>query len=165
MQSPEDIFEDEWYLVRYSGEIPEIALNSSFYYLTRDKNGPEMALTEEQVLRLKHAAMDRFHEIILRDMIPENRDKTIYRGIRRSIANWDRYQQFCLRQELDGEAFKREVAQQLLHFLDVHQNEVCSGGECPLLDCSFDELISFSRAVGIEAEELPENVRLSNDVN
>ncbi len=155
--------EDEWYLVRYSGEIPEIALNSSFYFLTRDKNGPRLELTEEQILRFRHAARDRFHEIILRDMIPENRDKTIYRGLKRSIANWERYQQFCSRQGLDAEEFKREVAGQLLHFLEVHQNEVCSGGECPMLDCSFDELISFTQAIGLHREELPLNMRLASN--
>jgi len=162
MQATEDILEDEWYLVRYSGEIPEIALNATLYFLTRDKNGPQLELTEEQVLHLKLAARDRFHEIILRDMIPENRDKTIYRGLKRSIANWERYQQFCNRQELDAEEFKRQVAEQLLHFLEVHQNEVCSGDECPMLDCSFDELISFTGAIGLQHDELPLNLRLNN---
>lgn len=163
MQSPEEIIEDEWYLVRYSGEIPEIALNSSFYFLTRDKNGPGIELSEEQVLRFTSAAQDRFHEIILRDMIPENRDKTIYRGIRRSIANWERYQQFCGRHDLDADEFKHQVAEHLLHFLDVHQAEVCSGDDCPLLDCTYDELIQFIQALGLGADDLPENVRLGHD--
>lgn len=160
MSSPEDIIEDEWYLVRYSGEIPEIALNSSFYFLSRDKNGPGLELTGEQVLRLKIAARDRFHEIILRDMIPENRDKTIYRGIHRSIANWERYLQFCSRQGLDPGDFKREVADQLLHFLEVHHYEVCNGQECPMLECSLEELVSFLEALGLNQDDLPANLRL-----
>lgn len=49
-------FEDEWYIVRYSGEIPEIAFNSAIHYLTRAQDGPHLTLSEEQNHLLKKAA-------------------------------------------------------------------------------------------------------------
>lgn len=145
----EEQLEDEWYMVRHSGEIPEIALNASFYYLCQDKRGPQLTLTKEQRLQLKYAARDRFREIVLRDLIPENRDKTIYRGTERAIANWQRYVDFCGRQDLRVGEFRDQVAEQFRTFMAAEQ-QAATGCDCPSgINCSLDDLIQFAHSLGI----------------
>lgn len=49
-----EVLENEWHIVRYSGETPEIAYNSSIYYLTRAQDGPQINLDEEQEIGRAH---------------------------------------------------------------------------------------------------------------
>jgi wobble nucleotide-excising tRNase len=96
----QELLEDEWLLVRHSGEIPEIALHSAFYYLTADPNGPRLQLSVEETRYLRDAAVTRYQEIIRRDLCYENRELTVYRGVRRAIFNWHRFVVFCERQDI-----------------------------------------------------------------
>ena len=96
----QELLEDEWLLVRHSGEIPEIALHSAFYYLTEDPNGPRLQLSVEEKHYLRDAAATRYQEIIQRDLCYENRELTVYRGVRRAIFNWHRFVVFCERQDI-----------------------------------------------------------------
>jgi hypothetical protein len=93
-----ELLDDEWLIVRHSGEIPEIALHSAFYYLTEDPEGPRLQLSGEEIRYLQEAAAARYQEIILRDLCYENRELTIYRGVRRAIFNWHRFVAFCKRE-------------------------------------------------------------------
>lgn len=148
-----EIFEDEIYIVRYSGETPEIALNSALYFLTRDKSGPLVELQPEHVKVLQDAATERFSEIILRDIIPENIGTSIYRGIERTIVNYVRYLNFCVRQNIIN-ILQNDLADQLLRFL-AHVNKcLMEDKEDIQLDISFSELDSFCK------EYLPENKQL-----
>lgn len=100
MSAPrQEVLEDEWLIVRHSGEIPEIALHSAFYYLTEDPDGPRLQLSVEERESLQDAAVARYQEVIMRDLCYENRELTIYRGMRRAIFNWRRFIAFCERQE------------------------------------------------------------------
>ncbi len=101
-----DALEDEWYGVRHSGEIPEVALCSALYYLTHDPDGPGLRLSREQKGMLVQAAEIRYQEIVLRDLQQSTRNTTGYRGIKRSIINWQRYRIFCGRQQIDSGVFK-----------------------------------------------------------
>lgn len=150
-----DILADEWLIVRNSGEIPEIAFYSSLYYLTEDDDGPCLSLSEEEIQVLKEAAVERCQEIVLRDMLLENFDKTIYRGIRRSIYNWQRYQTFCRRQSLSLLGFRNTVARTFLLFLE--EGVSAAGTSLPeaFINCSLDELIRFGEELGVAAEQLP----------
>jgi hypothetical protein len=103
----QELLEDEWLLVRHSGEIPEIALHSAFYYLTEDPNGPRLRLSVEEMQYLRKAATARYQEIIRRDLCYENRELTVYRGVRRAIFNWHRYVAFCERQDIDCHNLRR----------------------------------------------------------
>lgn len=96
----QELLEDEWLLVRHSGEIPEIALHSAFHYLTADPNGPRLQLSVEETHYLRDAAVTRYQEIIQRDLCYENRKLTVYRGVRRAIFNWHRFVVFCERQDI-----------------------------------------------------------------
>ncbi|PID76562.1 MAG: hypothetical protein CSB24_05935 [Deltaproteobacteria bacterium] len=146
MRTLAEMLEDEWYQVRYSGELPEIALNSSLYFLTGDKNGPEIVLDEAQILHLKHAARDRFQEIILRDLTPENCGRSIYRGLKRAMENWRRYEVFCSRQGLSAEDFRPQAADGLKRFLEA---ESASRGGGNKFNCSFAELLQFVKTLGL----------------
>ncbi|MCK4838975.1 MAG: hypothetical protein KAS94_09220, partial [Desulfobulbaceae bacterium] len=79
---------DELLLVRHSGEIPEVALHGSIFFLTRDPNGPTIEITPAELLLLKKMVVSRYQEIIHRDLDPNNRDKGLYRGLGRCIINW-----------------------------------------------------------------------------
>ena len=113
--------EDEWYAVRHAGEIPEIALHSALHYLREAEDGPRLVLTTAEIRHLKRAAAERFREIVLRDMLRENLDKTIFRGLSRSMVNFERYETFLVRSAFTGRRFCRrfrhEVAITLVIFL------------------------------------------------
>ncbi|RUM40426.1 MAG: hypothetical protein DSY80_10245, partial [Desulfocapsa sp.] len=116
--SRKEILEDEVLILRDSGEIPEIAYHATLYYLTKDENGPGLGvLNEEELALLQEAALERYQEIVLRDLDPDNRDLGIYRGIRRSIYNWQRMQDFCGRLGRNCSFFKETVAWALSDFL------------------------------------------------
>lgn len=149
-----ELLENEWYLVRYSGETPEIALHSAIYYLTRAKDGPHLELSSEQYQWLQVAAAERFAEIILRDLIHENSTSSAYRGPLRSIINYNRYLTFCRRQGLDATAIRLRTATALRSFLDREVAEV--GSPRPsLINCSYSQLLDFAALLKIDARELP----------
>lgn len=156
-QHPE-VVEEEWLIVRNSGEIPEIALHSSLHYLTEDSEGPGMELDTSVTDYLKEAAQARYREIVLRDILPENRDSSSYRGLQRSICNWRRYKRFCSRHDIDVETFKREVARVCTAFLRQDIADVEQGLRTSSINCSIEELRSFSFEVGIVLEEVTENI-------
>lgn len=144
-----ELIENEWYVVRHSGETPEIALHSALYHLTRAKDGPRISLTSEQLTGLHAAAVDQFQEIIIRDITPKNIDSSSYRGIERSIVNYRRYLKFCQRQSLPN-TLESVVAQQLITFLSspvLRQScEMCR--RC--LNCNFEEIEAFSRQLKMD---------------
>ncbi len=149
-----ELLDDEWLIVRNSGEIPEITYHSSLYFLEQDPEGSGLSLTETEKQFLKDAALDRYFEIILRDIQLENFHKTIYRGIRRSIYNWHRCLAFVERQGGDCDGFREIAVAALVLFLEEGSN--AAGGSLPerFLNCSFDELMEFFEDLGFAFEGL-----------
>jgi len=145
-----EAIENEWYIVRYSGETPEIAFNSAIYQLTRAQDGPHLIVEEEQVEFLKKAAVDRYTEIILRDLQHGNSDKAIYRGIVRSIVNYRRFCLFCSRQQLHVGGVRNMAAEALLLFLETEIDRLQSGNRTSIINCSYQELQNFALELGIE---------------
>ena len=152
------LFADEWLIVRNSGEIPEIAFHSSLYYLTEDNDGPGVVLRDEELARLKDAVVQRYQEIILRDISLENFHKTIYRGVRRSLYNWHRCQAFMERQFIKTDDFHKTAALALLLFLE--QGVAVAGKDLPenFINCSILELTELAKEFGMTADQLPSNV-------
>lgn len=149
-----EVLENEWYLVRFSGETPEIALHSAIYFLTRAKDGPHLELSGEQRRWLQAAAEERFAEIILRDLLHDNSKTSAYRGPLRSIINYNRFLAFCSRQELDATSIRLRTATALRTFLDQEVAEV--GPQRPsLINCSYRQLIDFAAILEIDARDLP----------
>lgn len=158
-----ELVENEWYVVRHSGETPEIALHSALYYLMRAKDGPQLSLTDEQLVGLQDAAVDQFQEIITRDITPKNIDSSSYRGVERSIVNYQRYLNFCERQAL-GNTLETVVGQQLIVFLSLpslgQDEEICK--RC--LNCSFEEILAFSIQLKIDCRLRLDELRRLVDV-
>jgi hypothetical protein len=151
----EYILEEEWLLVRHSGEIPEVALHASLHYLGKDAEGPKLVLTQEEEGQLQQAALARYQEIILRDFDPGNRDLSLFRGIRRANHNWYRYVRFCERISCDTDAFRMQAAQALLTYLEVEQRDLRAGRE-PSINCTADALLTFALALGLDPVSLPQ---------
>ncbi len=149
-QERRDILEDELFLLKDSGELPEIAYHSSLYYLTKDQDGPGLVLTEVEEQLLQEAALERCQEIVLRDLTPDNRGLGLYRGPRRSIYNWQRYCTFCQRiDQRQDDAFKESVAQALVHFIRQEADDVEEGDRESSVNCTMEDLLAFAEEVGI----------------
>jgi hypothetical protein len=148
---------EEMVLVRNSGEIPEVALHGSLHYLTADPEGPELALTDEECGDLEEQVIERYREIIRRDLAPENRDQAIYRGLARAAVNWRRLAGFCRRTARDAEACRTETMVALKKFLTQEAAEVRSGRRRPAINCTAAELTAFAGELGLSIQELPPN--------
>ncbi|MCK9174823.1 MAG: hypothetical protein M0O96_06055 [Desulforhopalus sp.] len=143
MSDVEAYVEDELFLVRDSGEMPEVGLHASLYWLERDEDGPQLRLNDEQKGRLVAAATARYEEIILRDILPENRSKRHCRGLQRSFCNWQRFLDFCVRWDVD----LTEIRQQIKRALDSRLAVMVVEGEGES-ECSAVELASFAQEFG-----------------
>ena len=161
MTDTESLLAEELLIVRHSGEIPEIAFHSSLYYLCEDPAGPQVTLSQQELDSLRQQVVDRYREIMLRDLDPKNRDATIYRGLRRCIFNWERLGKFCTRQEMEiEEVLRREIAEALRCFLVQEADEVRARLRQSCLNCTREELDAFAREIGVLPEELPEEIEV-----
>jgi hypothetical protein len=158
MTETESLLAEELLIVRHSGEIPEIAFHSSLYYLCEDPDGPQLTLGQNELDLLRQQVVARYREILLRDLSPENRDATIYRGLKRCIFNWERLGKFCARQGMTVEDVRQEIAEALRCFLRQEANEVRAGLRQSCLNCTREELNGFAREIGVGPEELPEGL-------
>lgn len=150
------LLEEELIILRNSGEIPEIALHTSLYFLGEDEAGPRLTLHDDERQLLYQAALARAREIVLRDLDPRNRDLRIYRGLARSMVNWRRLRNFCSRISRECPGFQEQVARALLDFLDNELREVRAGGRASSLNCTAWDLEAFCRELGLEVSSLPQ---------
>ena len=149
----QEIMDGEWLVVRHSGEIPEIALHSALYYLTDDPEGPGLSLSAEELQFLREAAAERFAEIILRDLNYDHVNLPIYRGLKRVIYNWNRFQAFCVRQEMDSTALREQAALALRRKLALVEAEPDPAQ--PFFNCTCAELATLLKDLGLEDQALP----------
>uniref|UniRef100_A0A7V6CEL9 Uncharacterized protein n=1 Tax=Thermodesulfobacterium geofontis TaxID=1295609 RepID=A0A7V6CEL9_9BACT len=92
-------------VIKYEGgEIPEVFFWNSYFYLTEPPpKGLGLNLTKEEILTLKKAVIERYLEIIKRDLTPENTNKSFYRGIKRAIVNLKRLKKFAEKENLEAD--------------------------------------------------------------
>ncbi len=152
--SREELVEEEAFLIEHSGEIPEVALHGSIHYLTADPDGPCISLTQVEEERLRQAVLNRYRFIILRDLNPRNRDKSIYRGVERAIVNWRRMRKFADKHGYRLEETAREIARAVSAFLERELQDVSSGSRETCLNCSLEELRWFLMDLGAGEERL-----------
>ena len=153
------LIENEWYAVRYSGEIPEVAYHGALFHLTEEHNGPQIELSLDQQDRLLEAVALRYMDITLRDLLPENKDTGGYRGLKRSFINWQRFLLFCERYSIDAEVYRKMIAAALTDLLQ-HENRLREKGEPEgEFNCSLAELLSFMEIVGLNLADLPASLR------
>ncbi|MCF8056296.1 MAG: hypothetical protein K9K37_06620 [Desulfocapsa sp.] len=153
-----ELLVDEWLIVRNSGEIPEITFHSALFYLQEDEEGPGIELTDEEVDSLKEAALARYHEIIIRDISLENYHRSIYRGVRRTIYNWQRCQAFEERKSVSCDEFCETVVRALLLFL--HDGVSAAGRTLPerFINCTVGELRKLAEDLQIKPGQLPHDI-------
>ncbi len=137
--------------------MPEVGLQGSLYFLCKDPDGPCFTLEEHDLIPLKKAVIARYQTIILRDLTPENRKKSLYRGLARSAANWQRMKTFAQREHLDIDPARQKTAAALVSFLKEEVCYVTRGGEgcCP--DCSQHTLEDFAKELDLAPNDLPCN--------
>ncbi len=152
-------FEDEWYIVRHSGEIPEIAYNSSIYYLTTAEDGPRLILDEDHIDLLKKAALDRYCEIVTRDIIYANVNKSIYRGVKRSIQNYQRFCDFCSRQQLDFLLVREEAGRLLPLFIETAIAGSTASDDSFTINCTYNELQQFADVLNVQLLDQPVKIK------
>lgn len=155
----ESLIENEWYMVRDSGEIPEVALHSALHHLCEDPAGPQLALNGEQRGQLLEGACQRYLEITLRDLLPENMVLGSYRGIRRSAINWQRFQRFCRRYELDSSAYRELVAAALLELFHTDLTVLSTLDKDRMFNCTVEDLVTFMELLEIDPGRLPAELR------
>ncbi len=152
----QEIMDDEWLVVRHSGEIPEIALHSALHYLTADPEGPGLQLSVDELQFLRAAATERFSEIILRDLNYDHVELPIYRGLKRVVYNWDRFQAFCQRQAVDPGPVRKQAAAELRRKLALSQAE--PELRQPFFNCTCTELTVLLEDLGLEDLPLPSSL-------
>ncbi len=149
------ILEGEVFMLHDSGEIPEIVLHSTLHFLTSDPEGPQMLLGGEELEMIQDAALERSREIVMRDLDPANRDLGVYRGLRRSIYNWQRMQDFCRRIDRDCSQFKETVRRACVDFVIRELADVRSGSRTSSVNCTANQLLEFADELDLSSGALP----------
>jgi hypothetical protein len=148
------IIDDELLIIRHSGEIPEVALQGSIFFLTSDPQGPELTLGPEELQQMKEKVVERYLEMIARDLEPENRDKSIYRGLARCSVNWQRMARFCSQENLNQETPRIFVSKLLKLFIKNEISDVAQG-RISSINCCPTTLARFADNLGIDQQKLP----------
>ena len=148
------ILDDELLIIRHSGEIPEVALQGSIFFLTSDPQGPKLTLNPEELRQMKEKVVERYLEMIGRDLEPENRDKSIYRGLARCIVNWQRMARFCTRENFDLKTLRAATSNSLILFMKNEKKDV-DDGKTSSINCCRTTLSGFADELGIVPQELP----------
>lgn len=149
------LLEDEALIIRNSGEIPEVAYHGSVYYLTMDDEGPGLELGQEDLNVLKEAVVDRYQQIMLRDLLPENRGLGLYRGLARCAVNWQRLCKYCSREKRNIAMIRTGMAAALKLFLCREFSDVQQGRRPSCVNCGADEICQLAEDLGLDAAELP----------
>jgi hypothetical protein len=152
----EYILEEEYLLVRHSGEIPEVALHASLYYLCEDEEGPAFILSAEELQPLHDAVLDRYREIILRDLDVANRDLSLFRGLNRAICNWRRFVRFSDQIGVSYSDFQKEAGRALVTYFQREVADIHSGVRTSSVNCSALALQTFVNALELDSKALPE---------
>jgi len=147
---------DEVLLIRHSGEIPEVALYASLHFLGADNEGPRLQLTTEETSHLEQAALACYQEIILRDLDLRNRDRTLFRGLRRAHHNWNRFVRFCHKTGRSCGEFRLIAAEALVQYLRMELAEVRAGERTPSVNCSAATVRDLALAMDIDPAALPD---------
>ncbi|MDF1615069.1 hypothetical protein [Desulfurivibrio dismutans] len=151
MENRQPLITDEGLIIRHAGEIPEIAYYNSLYFLSADPQGPGLEATPAELAYLQQQVIARYCEIMLRDLTPANRDRPLYRGVRRVIWNWRRLAQFLQRHQLPPQPkLEQEVVAALTTFLDNELHEVQAGARTSCLNCTAVELAAFLRQLQLD---------------
>lgn len=155
-----NILSEEAFLILHSGEIPEVAYYGSIHYLTEDPEGPLLNIEPRDLTSLEEAVVRRYRTIILRDLMPENRDMSIYRGLKRCAANWKRLVNFSDKRSIDISSIRKEVIEALKDFLRQEIMDVSSGKRKTCINCSYSVLTELAYGLGLSRDDLPARIEM-----
>lgn len=150
------LLDEELLLVRHSGEIPEVALHASLYYLEKDNDGPKIVVTTQELQLLNKAVQERYEEMIMRDLTIANRDLSLFRGLRRAEENWRRYAQFCRKVGFDYSLFRQEAGLALIDYLQVELDEVAVKKRKPSINCAKKIVCALAKGLALRPEAFPQ---------
>ena len=80
----------------------------------------------------------------------------MYRGLKRSAANWERLTFFAQKENLQLGSVATEVCKRLQEFFTTEVEDVISGGKPTSINCSVDTLNTFFNNVGLDRTKLPQ---------
>ena len=136
--------------------MPEVALHTSLHYLQEDPEGPGLSITPDDMQMLTDAVEERYLRIVMRDLNPRYRKKSIYRGLARAAANWQRLTRFAQREKRDLSAQRQAVAAALQNFLEIETADVAAGRQLSCVNCTANDLVAFAQTIGLTPASLPE---------
>jgi hypothetical protein len=154
------ILSEEAFLILHSGEIPELAYYGSIHYLTEDPEGPLLKIKPQDLTSLEDAVVQRYRTIVLRDLVPGNRDRSVYRGLKRCAANWKRLVNFSDKRNIKISYIRIEVAEALKDFLMQEIMDVSSGKRKTCVNCSYSVLLELAYGLGLSRNDLPTRVEI-----
>jgi hypothetical protein len=154
------ILSEEAFLILHSGEIPEVAYYSSVHYLTEDPEGPLLNIKPRDLTSLEEAVVQRYRTIILRDLMPGNRNKSIYRGLKRCAANWKRLVNFSDKRNIEISYIRMEAAEALRDFLIQEIMDVSSGKRKTCVNCSYSVLLELAYGLGLSRNDIPARIEM-----
>ena len=150
--SKQQWLEDELFMLQDGGEMPEVALHSAIYFLSRDPDGPQLQLEEADIRLLEQGVVGRYQIIILRDLTPTNRFTTIYRGLERSCANWQRLAEYSKRKGIAVDEVRQAVARALVDFLHQEYEDVVRQGSQSSINCCSSRLQGFAQQLQLDLD-------------
>ncbi|MEN8257369.1 MAG: hypothetical protein ABFS09_05855 [Thermodesulfobacteriota bacterium] len=148
----QELIDDEAFMLADGGEMPEVAFHSALYYLTKDDEGPCLTLSQEEVSILKRAVVRRYNAIVLRDLCPENKSMSIYRGLERSADNWQRLKSYANQENIDISQVQAQAAKALVNFIKHEYDAVVCKGEVCCVNCSQERLSAYAKSLGVVLE-------------
>jgi hypothetical protein len=149
------IIDDEVLMIENGGEMPEVILHGCLYFLGMDPEGPQLALTQQNIRRLKLAVIDGYRSIILRDLTVANRGKSHYRGLARTLVNVQRLRRFCEQEEFDMGPVRVEVGEWLQNFMVAEYSDVSTQARKTCINCSLVDLAQLFALIAFDASRLP----------
>ncbi len=150
--SRQELIADEVFILTDGGEMPEVAFHSAVYYLTEDEDGPGLELGEEDIAILKEAVVQRYKAIVLRDLCPDNKNTSIYRGVERSAANWQRLKAYAAQEKIDLAVIQGQAGQALVNFLKHEYDAVICQGKESCVNCSRERIAAYAKSLGVVLE-------------
>jgi hypothetical protein len=156
MTDHQRLIEEELFAIHQSGEMPEVALHTALYDLQEDPAGPCLRLRPEDIEQMKDAVEQRYRRILMRDLNSRLRDRSVYRGLARAIANWQRLERFCQREGRDIAPYRQAANEALQTFLAIETDDVAHGRRPGAVNCTVEELKAFAETLGVAQNRLPE---------
>jgi hypothetical protein len=150
------LLDDELLIIENGGEMPEVTLHGCLHFLNKDPEGPQCTFADQDLHRLRQAVVEGYRKIIIRDLTLANRGKGHYRGLARSVVNWQRLSRYCRREGFDPSRVAAEVCNLLERFVAVEHAEVRRGERASCINCSTTELLALCEEVGLDPARLPE---------